>query len=292
MSREISNVLNYILALPRDAKRLIVLVVDICICTFSVWLAYYLRLGEFVALSKEGLFATGIAILLAVTLFFFFGLYNTIFRYSGLSAISTIAKALVIYGIIYAAIFTAFGVSGVPRTIGIIQPSLLLIFIASSRVLAQYWLDAKNQEDHRNIPKQTCLIYGAGASGRQLAAALKNNNEMRTKGFLDDNSNLHGQTLNGLPIFASEQLPDICTSSNVSHILLAMPNISRGRRNEIISQIKGSNISLRDLPSVSDLAKGRISISDLRDLDINDLLGREPVVPEHSLLEKTYLKKL
>lgn len=280
-----------ILALPRAAKRFVALSVDLGLCVLSVWLAFYLRLGEFVALAGTAFWAVGASVCIALPIFVVSGLYRAIFRYSGWPALLAVARAVGIYGLLYASFFTAIGVVGVPRTVGIIQPILLLLFVGASRALARVWLGDQYQSILKRAARPKVLIYGAGTSGRQLAAAMANSYEMQVTGFLDDDDRLHGHVLNGQPIYNPADLDGLVATLNISDVLLAMPSLSRQRRNEILSQIRRARVAVRTLPSVTDLAQGKVSISDLRDLDIDDLLGREPVSPNHILLAKNIVGK-
>ena len=280
----LKNFVLPVLGLPRWAKIIIVASVDISLCILTVWLALYLRLGEFVQLSGTASAAAMVSVLIALPIFVVSGLYRAIFRYSGWPALVAVARAIVIYSFLYGTLFTAIGIHEVPRTVGIIQPVLLLLFIGASRALARIWLG-----DHYNlILKQAArpkvLIYGAGNSGRELVGAIVNSPEMQVVGFLDDDSRLCGHVLNGQPIYSTDDLDSLVTSLNVSIVLLAMPNLSRRRRNQILTQIRLARVAVRTLPSMSDLVKGKVSITDLRDLDIDDLLGREMVIPNHILL--------
>ena len=282
----------HMLALPRWAKRFLVTALDAGLCILSVWLAYYLRLGEFVALSGNALWATGTAIGIALPIFIVSGLYRAIFRYSGWPALLAVARAISIYGLLYASIFTAIGIQDVPRTIGIIQPILLLLFVGASRALARIWLGDHyfNILKHASRPK--VLIYGAGRTGRQLVAAIANSHEMQVIGFLDDDDRLHGHLLNGQPIYNPKDLANLAPTLTIRHVLLAMPSLSRKRRNEILAQIRTARVAVRTVPSITDLAQGKVSISDLRELDIDDLLGREPVMPNHILLAMNVRSKV
>jgi FlaA1/EpsC-like NDP-sugar epimerase len=273
-----------ILGLPRLAKRFVVLTVDLGLCILTVWLAYYLRLGEFVSLSGNALWTVGASIGLALPIFIVLGLYRAIFRYSGWPALLAVARAIGIYGLLYASIFTAIGVSGVPRTVGIIQPILLLLFVGSSRALARVWLGNQYESILKRASRPKVLVYGAGTTGQQLVAAMANSHEMQVVGFLDDNDRLHGNLLNGQPIYNPTDLVNLVTSLTISNVLLAMPSLSRKRRNEILAQIRTARVAVRTLPSMTDLAQGKVSISDLRELDIDDLLGRESVMPNYILL--------
>lgn len=281
-----------VLGLPRVAKRLIVLVVDASLCVLTVWLSFYLRLGEFIPLSESALVAAIVSIVIALPIFIVFGFYRAIFRYSGWSALMTVCKAVMIYALVYATIYTAVGIAGVPRTVGLIQPMLLLLLVGASRAAARYWLGGmyKNRLKMAALPK--VLVYGAGTAGRQLAAAMSNSHEMRIVGFLDDDDRLHGHILNGHPIYSPADLEGLVESVGVSDVLLALPSASRKRRNEIIKEMLHAKVSVRTLPSVTELAQGKVSISLLRELDIDDLLGREPVTPNHILLRKNVTDKV
>ncbi len=280
------------LALPRWTKRSIVLMLDASLCVLTVWLAYYLRLGEFVALSGVASSAVLVSVGIALPLFVVLGLYRAIFRYSGWPALLAVARAITIYGLLYASIFTAIGIQDVPRTVGFIQPILLLIFVGLSRTLARVWLGDQYQGVLKQAARPKTLVYGAGLTGRQLVAALANSHEMQVIGFLDDDDRLHGHILNGKRVYNPKDLVSLASTLALSNVLLALPSLSRKRRNEILAQIQSARVAVRTLPSMIDLAQGRVSISDLQELDIDDLLGREPTPPNHILLAKNVRSKV
>jgi FlaA1/EpsC-like NDP-sugar epimerase len=215
-----------------------------------------------------------------------------IFRYSGTAAMQMVLRAFALYGLLYASVVTAIGLPGVPRSVGIIQPLLLLLAVGASRALARYWLGGLYQSifQRMNLPK--AVIYGAGQAGRQLAQAMAHSHEMQVVAFLDDDDRLHGHVLNGLPIHSPMDLQGLVDMQGVRTVLLGIPSLSRRRRNEILSQIRNAHVAVRTLPSVTDLAQGKVSISDLHELDIDDLLGREPVAPNHILLAKNITGKV
>lgn len=287
-----------LLALPRVGKRLTALSLDLSLCVLTVWLAYYLRLGEFVSFhtqtgwSQGLLWACGVCIATALPIFVVSGLYRAIFRYSGWPALLAVARAIGIYALLYASVFTAIGVAGVPRTVGLIQPILLLLFVGASRALVRVWLGDQYLGILKQASRPKVLVYGAGTTGRQLVAAMANSPEMQVVGFLDDDDRLHGHVLNGQPIYNPSDLGTLAGTLNISDVLLAMPSIGRKRRNEILMQMRSARVGVRTLPSVTDLAKGKVSVSDVRELDIDDLLGREPVMPNHLLLSKNVAGKV
>jgi FlaA1/EpsC-like NDP-sugar epimerase len=272
------------LSLPRPIKRGLVLGVDAGLCILSVSLAFYLRLGVFVPLAGAIVWPVLASFVLALPIFIISGLYRAIFRYSGLPAMLAVARASVLYGLAFSAIFTFWGVEGVPRTIGFIQPVLLLMLVGASRAVARVWLGGLYHQQLRKAALPQVLIYGAGNAGRQLASGMANSNEMRVVGFLDDDDRLHGHVLNGLPIHSPENFAELLVDVAVSHVLLALPSVSRQRRNEILKALSAHKVAVRTLPSLSDLATGKVSMSDVRDLEIDDLLGREPVKPDRLLL--------
>ena len=281
-----------LLRLPRAVKRLVALSVDASVCVLTVWVAFYLRLGEFVTLVGPPKWAVLAALAFALPLFIVFGLYRAIFRFSGWPALMTVAQAIAVYSLLYAAIFTAVGVDGVPRTVGLIQPLLLLLVVGGSRALARYWLGGMYQSQLRVGDTAKVLIYGAGNAGRQLSVAIGNTSSMRVVGFLDDDPRLQGRVLNGLPIYRPNDLVSLVSSLSIRDVLLALPTISRKRRNEILNQMLQAKVSVRTLPSVAELVEGKVSTLDLRELDIEDLLGRDPVEPDQGLLSKNLKNKV
>ncbi|MEW5894016.1 MAG: nucleoside-diphosphate sugar epimerase/dehydratase [Pseudomonadota bacterium] len=287
---------NLLLDLPRPVKRLLALAFDVALCVLTVWFAFYLRLGEWIAFWGHAQWrpqwAAAVSVVLALPISVSSGFYRAIFRYAGWQATLAVARALALYGVLYAAVITAVGVPGVPRTIGLIQPMLLFFAVAGSRLLLRFWLGGMYQAHLKRAALPKVLIYGAGSSGRQLASALANSHEMRVVGFLDDDERLHGHVLNALPVYSPADLPGLVDSLKVSDVLLALPSVSRKRRNEILNQMRQAHVAVRTLPSVSDLAQGRVSTADLRELDLDDLLGREPVAPNHILLGRNIVGKV
>ena len=282
----INRSIEPVLALPRSIKRGIVLLVDVGLCIATVWLAFYLRLDEFVSLSGPAWPAAVAAPLIAIPIFIRFGLYRTVFRYIGPEALFAISNAMLAYGIIYFSIFTAFGVAGVPRTVGIIQPLLLFLAVGATRLLGRYWLTGKDRDSLRGNSRKRVLIYGAGQAGRQLAAAIRSSPDMWVEGFIDDDDSIQGSVLAGKPVYPPERMGEVAKERGVSEILLAVPSVSRARRNEILKDIRALRVAVRTLPGLMDVARGSVTITDLKPLEIEDLLGREPVVPDTSLLER------
>jgi FlaA1/EpsC-like NDP-sugar epimerase len=283
---------DFLLNMPRILKRVLAVSVDFLLSAAAVWLAFNIRLDSWTQWSDAHWLALFVSWILMLPLFVMLDLYNAIFRYAGLSAFYTVLKAVFIYAILYSFIFIAISIPGAPRSVGFLQPLLLLLGVGLSRALARYWLGGLYQSRLvlRNLPR--VLIYGAGAAGRQLASALKSSSEMHVLGILDDDDRLHGHILNGLKIYNPANLAKTVKHYKIDYILLAMPSISRHRRNKILELIRQSHVSVRTVPGLIDLAHGRVKVSDLRDLDIDDLLGRDPVVPDQFLISKNITDKI
>jgi len=297
--RQIKNMREFIdifvrliLALPRPAKRAFVVLVDIAMCVLSVWLAFYLRLGEFLNFFDGRISPLVVSVVMAVPIFTISGLYRAIFRFSGWPALLIVTRTILAYGVLYSLVFTVITVEGIPRTIGLIQPILLLIFIGITRVLASIWLGGRHLYILEKTSLVKVLVYGAGSTGIQLVNAIGNNQEIKVVGFLDDDRRLHGQVLNGKPIFCPDELDKLIKKHRLSEVLLAMPSLTRVRRSEILSKLRNSRISVRTVPRVADLIRGDVGVDELRELDLNELAGREAVVPDHKLLYQSVNRKV
>lgn len=284
-----------ILNIPRFYKQLLVIAIDICLCLLSVWVSFYLRLGEFFWHSsgeRISLLITGItSVAFAVPIFLRIGLYRAIFRYSGMQAMITVGWAMSIYGLLFSTIFTFISVQGIPRTLGLIQPIVLFVLVGGSRAAARVCIGYLLQLEINGTTLPRVLIYGAGSAGRQLASGISSSYEMIVLGFLDDNEQLHGQVLNGLNIYNPKDLEKIAKIMRVTDVLLALPSASRERRTQIFELLSKIKVSVRTLPSLSDIASGKVTLRDLRELDINDLLGREPIKANETLLNRNTFDK-
>lgn len=282
----LNSLARQVLSVPRWVKRLVAVVADGAICVFSVWMAFGLRLDDWGMISGPEWMAVFVSLGIGIPLFVVTGFYRAIFRYAGWAALMTVGKVMFVYGLLYASIFTLIRVDGIPRTIGVIQPLLLLVLIGGVRVVVKFWLGDLYQQHLKRERLPRVLIYGAGSAGRQLAAMLTNSREMVPIGFIDDDATLQGNTINGITVFNPERVDIVVNRKQVTDVLLAIPSVSRTRRNEVLARLQSLPVRVRTLPGLMDLAYGRIQLSDLRDLDIEDLLARESVAPNGILLNK------
>jgi len=277
--------------LPRYAKRTMAIIIDIGLCILFTWLAFYLRLEEFIKINDVTILAVLISIFLAIPIFWLSGLYKMMFRFADSSIILTVAVATFAYGLLYFAVVGIYGIQGIPRSIGIIQPVLLFLGISSLRVIIRYlFVNNYNSESSKN--KKDVLIYGAGSAGRQLLTSLENNPEMKVVGFLDDNHQFHKQTLLGQTVYDPLKIDKLINKKNIDLVLLALPSINRIKRNKIIDDLNKYKIIVKTLPSIQDIVNGKISVSDIKDLTIEDLLSRDQIKGNLELLSKNIASKV
>lgn len=274
-----------LIALPRYQKAVIVATVDVAMAVFAAWAAIYLRLGQSHWLHGAQLIAVLVPVFLGPPIFFAAGLYRRIFRHSGATDMAAVVRACLVFGLVYAAIYTMAGVRGVPRTVGLIQPVVMLVTMVASRAMALFVLRPASAtlggEAAVNV-----LIYGAGHTGRQLAVVLRHDPHVRPIGFIDDDPSIHNRTVEGLKIHGPADVGRLIDKYGVTRILLALPTATRFRRRQIVEMLSNFNVDIRTLPGLAELAKGEFSISDIRQVEIEDLLGREPVQPDDALLAR------
>ena len=285
---------DYMISLHRYLKRTIVIFTDLILCVLCTWLAFVLRLEEIIAFKDFNFLAAALSIFIAIPIFWSFGLYRTIYRYSGTSIFLTILSATLVYGLIYFFIVGIYGIRSVPnyigmsvpRSIGIIQPMLLFFAVIFLRLSLKYILTQNYAVKEKSFNKKKVVIYGAGDAGRQLVVALENSPEFEVIGFIDDNDQLNRQIILGKVIYSPLKLEKLIKTKDLSLVFLALPTIDRSKRNKIIENLNKHKLIVKTLPSISEIIDGRISVSDIKDLNIDDLLNREQVKPDKLLLNK------
>ncbi|NKD87580.1 polysaccharide biosynthesis protein [Haematospirillum sp. 15-248] len=269
-----------VLSLSRTAKRFVVLAVDVGLCVLCVWLALGIRLGSFVELSGPALWASLLAAATALPVFVVFGLYRAVFRYAGWQALIAMTSATAVFGLVYATCVAVIGIPGIPRTVGILVPVLVLLCVGASRAMARLWLGGLYQDQMRRAALPRSLIYGAGSTGRRLAAAIANSQDRCVIGFLDDDDRLHGHRLDGLPLYGPDDLSSLVATLDIREVILALPSIPRDRRNQILAHLLKAGVAVRTVPE--DPSHPAIVV----DLDVDDVLMRETTAPNHILLSR------
>jgi FlaA1/EpsC-like NDP-sugar epimerase len=276
-----------LLGLPRFTKQVLAVGLDVVLCAGSLWLALALRLEDLTPAVSAFTTPAVISIAIAIPIFWLMGLYRAVFRHSGGRALRIMAKVVGIYGGLFALVVAVVGIHGVPRSLGITQPMILFLLLGGSRWFIRSWLGGQIARSDSVLAGKVVLIYGAGEAGRQLAANLAASSGWRFSGFLDDDKTLWGATINGSRVHNPTFIAKVVEKYDVNEIWLAMPAVTAARRREIIETVRPLAVYVRTLPTLADLTSGRVRLSDIQELDIHDLLGRDPVEPHGLLLNQT-----
>ncbi|HEU4962019.1 MAG TPA: nucleoside-diphosphate sugar epimerase/dehydratase [Sphingomonas sp.] len=275
---------RYAITRPRAVKRWAVIAVDAGLCALCCILSIFLRLGFLPDRDIPYGAMIGISISIALPIFYLFGLYREIFSQTGIRALTRIGRATAVYTLPFAVVFSTVGIVGIPRTVMLIQPILLFVALAASRVGARCWLFGT--ESLRRVPRRRVIIYGAGEAGRQLAGAIAQTSDMAVVGFVDDDPALIGAVLDGCRIYTPQDMGAAVARLTIDEILIALPSASPARRRAIIASARGTGARVRTLPALADLAGGRVGTAQLRDVAIEDLLGRQPIEPDLALMKQ------
>ena len=282
----LSSNLKLLFKLSRFHKQVLAISVDIFAALLTVWLAFSLRLEELHWPSGGQWVIYLLAPLLAVPIFTYFGLYHAIYRYNGFSAFKTILKAVFLYGIAFLSLSLVLNISTVPHSIGVLQPIFFLLVTGGSRALVRFLSSMKNKTESRLCqPSEALLIYGAGSAGVQIAIALQRTAKYHIAGLIDDNKELHGRHINGLGVISPEKAQLLIEQKHIKNIILALPSAGRSRRNELITFFSKYPVHLRTLPSIEELADGKVTLSDIKEIDVEELLDRKPVLIDHTLIK-------
>ena len=277
---------SLVFGMSRTKKRVISLFIDVVLLISAFFLAYWTRLGGIVAFDDTEIWTT-LLCTIAITLFTFIklGLYRAVLRYISFKALAMVAGGAFVSAV--SLIFFSFFIgSDIPRTVPIIYFSYVFLLCGSARMLVRYYVSLILDKDNESV-----LIYGAGTTGRQLAVLLKHAYRYRIRGFIDDNAKLHGSYLLGSKIFSPNDIPKLVQKYNIKVILLAIPSASRSERKTIIDSLIPLKIKVQTIPDMEDILQGNAKIDELREVHIEDLLGREPVLPNKDLLQKNILRK-
>jgi FlaA1/EpsC-like NDP-sugar epimerase len=292
----IRTLINILTVLNRITKQFIMAFVDSVLIVFVLLTSFSLRLGYWYWPNEEIFWIIFGAPVIAVPVFISFRLYRSVVRHMGVRALWSTVQAASLYALAWgllsymAAIGGIPGVSGIPRSVILINWMLTIIVIGGVRLVARWVFTKKNL--FTNEEKTNVIIYGAGSAGRQLSHALQLSREYLHVGYIDDRLAEDRAYINNIPVFAYNNIQKIIDKKNVSEVLLALPSVSRKKRNEIIEKLSPLPVHVRSLPSVSELAEGKVKIDDLLEIDTRDLLGRELAIPNQQLLKTKITDKV
>ena len=287
------RLIKWFLSLSRVVKRLIMMFVDVLLIVTILALSFSMRLGEWFWPQGDLVYLLFFAPLVAIPIFIKFGLYRAIVRYIGFKALWVIVQAVSLYALVWGVIVLLSGAQGVPRSVILINWILGMLLIGGSRIIGRWWFsDKKSYSVNAFDKRKNVLVYGAGSAGIQLATALTYSQELNPIAFIDDEPTLSNHQIMGLKVHSSNNLGELVASMKIEEVLLAIPSVSRNRRNEIINNLEPYPVLVRTVPGVSELAQGKLKINDLNVVSINDLLGRDPVPPNQNYLRADITNKV
>jgi FlaA1/EpsC-like NDP-sugar epimerase len=292
VNRFTSKLARHMTGMGRNRKQGVMMLVDAALLPFSVWSAYSLRFGTWFMPNVEQWLLILAAPLLSVPLFIPFGLYRSVVRYMGEHALWAIVKAVGFSVLLWA--FLAFmtsltGQEGVPRSVPVIYALLAVILIGASRFSARWmlWMPLRRQFSGRQV-----LIYGAGESGRQLASALHGGHELFPAGFIDEDPDLLGKDLDGLRVYGESQLAEVIERFDIHDVIVTLSSASSLKRQAVVKLLEQYPVKVRILPAVAEIANGKHLVNMVREVDIGDLLGRDPVAADPELLGRNITGKV
>ncbi|MCL6415812.1 polysaccharide biosynthesis protein [Aestuariirhabdus sp. Z084] len=292
------NVKTLLLALPRKQKRLLQVATDILLIWLALWLAFFIRLGADQLINPLGdhwwLFAT--APLTALPFFVTMGLYRAVMRYIGRDALITIVQATALSALLLTLLVYWYrGDVLVPRSVVFIYWLLATAFVGGLRLFMRRYFVTDTPlfypltrfRKHQNImDKRTPVaIYGAGDAGFQLLSALERSSELLPLAFIDDDRSLAGRVIAGLRVYTPKHIEQLISETGCQEVLLALPSATRQRRREIIEQLEPYPVHVRTLPDINEIATGKVKVDDIREVGIEDVLGRDQVTPDVTLLQ-------
>ena len=281
-----NKVINKFLNLSRFYKQLLMLFADVMMLFFALWASFSMRLGQFYYPEKTVFLLFLLAPIIAIPIFIKFGLYRAIVRYIGLKALWTIIQAVSFYAVIWSALVFISGAEGVPRSVSFINWFAAILFIGGSRMIARWWfagIEISNPLEKKS--KRNVVIYGAGTAGIQLASVLGYSKEYMPVAFVDDNADLHKKTINSLRVYSIKELDKLIIQLDIDEIFLALPSASHTQRKRILQLLEKYPVHVRTLPSMTEVADGKIKLEDVKDIDLEDLLGRDLVLPDKKLFD-------
>ncbi len=284
----------WLVGLGRHEKRVILAVNDFLLFNLALWLAMSVRLGEpFFPTSWDLFIVLGAAPCIGVATFFQMDVYRLVTRFIGGRGVALTAAAVGLSGLYWGLLVYLSGVYSVPRSVVLFYPVLATAFIWGSRQIAAGFLRSAGVA----VPTRTeerasrVLIYGAETAGMQLLEALQGAGDCEAVAFIDPNPTLRGQYVGGLKVHPPDRLPGLIVRLDIDEVLLAMPKARRQERQAALRQLEGLMMRVRTLPAIEDMAAGRFTVSDLRPIETEDLLGRDPVPPDPALLARNIAGK-
>lgn len=271
-----------IVLLPRKIKMLIMLLCDIILLPLAFWTAIAMRLGTLNPDISNFKILFLLLVIFTIPIFVQIGLYRSVIRYMDDKIIYTILFGVSLSVLLLTAAVALGRFETVPRSSILIYWFMATTYITISRYFARSIIRSLEPSEDR---RDRVAIYGAGRAGMQTALALFSSREFLPVAFFDDNEQLQGTSVVGIRVYSPEDAQKVIQKQNIKQLLLALPSVSRVKRKEIILKFEGQNLNLRTIPTFQELISGTVRVEDIRDVGIEDLLGRDTVPPDEKLIK-------
>ena len=283
--------LNRLKHLSRLNKQFIMYGVDSIILIIILLASFSVRLGYWYYPDNSLFLVVFCSPLIAIPIFIRFGLYRTVIRYFEFKALWRIVQAVSLYALVWGVVGFMSATDGIPRSVILINWVQTIVAIVGVRIFARS-LMVKTNKNIKSGEFKKALVYGAGDAGVQLVNALEHSSEYIPVGFIDDSNELQNHQINGLKIYSIIEINYLINKFQIDEILIAMPSVSKNKRRNIIQKLEKYPVLVKVLPSISELAEGKVRVDDLKEVSIKDLLGREAVEPNRDLLGQNITKKV
>jgi len=273
----------------RFKKSLILISLDYILIVSSILLSLAIRLGEFYVIENDFIMFVLLSPLIAIPVFIKSGLYSNIVRYIGVNFVWSSFLSVSIFSLIWGLLFLWIDFYNLPRSLILINWILLTFSIISLRLFV-YWLYSFDKKSNKGVRKNV-LIYGAGQAGVQIISALEHSSNFLPVAFIDDKATLHGEYIKGYRVFHPKSAESLIRKYSINEIIIAIPSATKKTIQSIINSFYELPINIKVLPGLNDLVNGKVQVSDIRKVEITDLLGREVIPPNKDLLAKNIANK-
>ncbi len=270
-----------IIDFPRKQKKLIMVLADLLWIPGAIWLATIIRYGHFdFVVTWRDVLVYGMTTIITMFVFLRLGLYRAVIRFMGKEAIEAVIRG-VTFSSVFLGAMIVFSRAEIPRSVPFIYWGIAMLFIGGSRFSVWFYCQSSSKKNSRKV-----AIYGAGDAGVQLLKLIKHSTELDVVAFFDDNKKIKGHTVAGIKVFRPHHLHELVQKHNIEQVFIALPSVTAKRKKEIINLLESESVLVKTIPSLDKIVNGKVNIEELREIEIEDLLGRESVAPDEALFEQ------
>ncbi|WMS87292.1 polysaccharide biosynthesis protein [Pleionea litopenaei] len=281
----LSQLVSYFLESPRPVKRFLTLCYDVATLLTCMGFAIWLDNGAAYVWTKSDILVSFFTLVFSIAIFVRLGFYRAILRYIGVRAISVLFVGITLSTSIFS-FFNLFIHNSTSLVLAVYYWCFLIISIGGSRLLFKSYMHSLDQTI------TPVAVFGAGAAGRQLVSALSHGNIYRPVFYLDDDYSIKGSEINGIKVYHPTELNEALAKHSVAQVFLALPSATATQRNNILKKLEPFPLKVKTIAGMEDIVTGKVKIEEVRDIDLEDLLGRESVAPNEELLESCISSKV